>query len=175
MSRAPAARYTLGVEEAKIRELVEQLFMKSLFVGLTPGQTESLVRRMELVTYPRDAVIMKEGDPGDAIYVLLTGSVRVVKGERTVATIEGGDWMSAQYSGDFFGEMSLVDLEPRSATIEAVEEVRMLRFAREPLLEYLKTDKDAHLVLLTNIARILSRRLRASSQGPAPASGPPSA
>lgn len=152
------------MDEPRVRELTEPLYVRPLFVGLTLEQTAALLRLSEFRSYGPEQTVVAEGDPGDALYMLLSGVVRVVKNGTAVATLEGGDALGTQYGGDFFGEMSLVDLEPRSATIRAAGSVDMLRFPREPLLEYLRTDRDAHVVILTNIARILSRRLRAAQE-----------
>ena len=158
--------HTKGVDDARVAELAEQLSFRSLFVGLSQEQSVALVRRAELLSFQPGQAVVKEGELGDAMFVVLGGSVRVVKNGKAVAIIEGGDSMGVQYQGDFFGEMSLVDLEPRSATIEAHENAELLKFPRDPLLEYLITDKDAHIVLLSNIARIVSRRLRGAGTPP---------
>lgn len=154
------APHTVSVQDSEVRDLASQLQDRPLFVGLNPAEMEELIRLTEPCAFAAGDVVVREGEPGDALYLLVEGSVRVEKDGRTLSTLYGGDSITLGYEGDFFGEMSLVDIEPRSATVVAVEPVRGLRLKRETLLPYLHRNRDVHLVLLTNIARILSRRLR---------------
>jgi len=78
-------------------------------------------------SYPRNSVILFEDDPGDALYVVAQGQVKVVligeDGREVILSVLG--------EGDFFGEMSLIDEEPRSAHVIAMEDSNLLVIRRE--------------------------------------------
>jgi CRP-like cAMP-binding protein len=77
-----------------------------------------------------------------------------------VAVFEKGSYVDEGYAGDFFGEFSLVDLEPWSATAVARERTVLLELKRDDLYELFSRDVDLQIGMVLNIARVLSRRLR---------------
>lgn len=103
-------------------------------------------------TYPKNSVILFEDDPGDALYVVVTGQVKVVlvgeDGREVILAVLGG--------GDFFGEMALIDDEPRSAHVIAMEDARLLVLRREDFHAAL----EVHPRIALGLLRALSRRLR---------------
>src|SRR5213083_3606649 len=103
-------------------------------------------------SYPRNSVILFEDDPGDALYVVAQGQVKVVligeDGREVILSVMG--------EGEFFGEMALVDDEPRSAHVIAMEDSTLLVLRREDFQGILKQTPSIALALL----RELSRRLR---------------
>jgi len=102
--------------------------------------------------YPKNSIILFEDDPGDALYVVVSGRVKVVLiGEDGREVI-----LSTMDSGDFFGEMSLIDDEPRSAHVIAMEDSRLLVLRRDDFHRCLDTTPRIALGLL----RALSKRLR---------------
>jgi CRP/FNR family cyclic AMP-dependent transcriptional regulator len=132
--------------------LVPILQRVPLFANL--GETE-LARVAEVARergYPKNSVILFEDDPGDALFVVVTGSVKVVLiGEDGREVI-----LSVLAAGDFFGEMALIDDEPRSAHVIAMEDASMLVLRREDFHQCLREAPSIALGLL----RTLSRRLR---------------
>jgi CRP/FNR family transcriptional regulator, cyclic AMP receptor protein len=101
--------------------------------------------------FPAGAVIFEEGDPGSRLYVLQTGRVRIVKrnGPRQVTLAQLGP-------GEFFGEMALLDRQPRSATAVVDEPARLLELD-EAAFERMVTERGE---VALGILRRLSRRLR---------------
>ncbi len=69
------------------------------------------------VSHPRGTVLVREGDPGDSLCIIVEGVVDILKDDHVVAQLK---------AGDYFGELSLIDGEPRSATVVAVEDVVLL-------------------------------------------------
>jgi CRP-like cAMP-binding protein len=88
-----------------------------LFRGLRKATLFEVARRSAEVTYSPGATVVREGDLGDALYIVVQGTVSVRRDDRVVAQLT---------AGDYFGEISLIDGEPRSATVVAVDDVLLL-------------------------------------------------
>lgn len=100
-------------------------------------------------------VIFKEGEPGDQMYIIQDGSVRISK------SIAGKEHILAVLSkGDFFGEMAIVNQASRSATATAVGTVKLLAFNREGFISMI--EKNARIAL--SIIDKLCRRLQQTNQ-----------
>jgi len=123
-----------------------------LFSQLAPSDLERVSEISRERAYPRNSVILFEDDPGDALYVVAQGQVKVVligeDGREVILSVMG--------EGEFFGEMALVDDEPRSAHVIAMEDSTLLVLRREDFQGILKQTPGIALALL----RELSRRLR---------------
>ncbi len=100
------------------------------------------------VTYPADETVVREGDPGDALYIIVEGTVEIHTGGRMVARMT---------AGDFFGEISLFDGEPRSATVVAVDDVVLLKLKSSDFETLLKIHYIARTALES-----LAQRFRAA-------------
>jgi CRP-like cAMP-binding protein len=87
------------------------------------------------------------GEPGDSLYVVVRGEVRVESGDDTLATLGAGECV---------GEMAALDFEPRSATVVAATPSHLIRLDRNDLLDLLR-DRPA---LVDGLARVLAERLR---------------
>jgi CRP/FNR family cyclic AMP-dependent transcriptional regulator len=113
------------------------------------GRFADIARERE---YPKNSVILFEDDPGDALYIVSTGQVKVVligeDGREVILSVLG--------DGDFFGEMSLIDDEPRSAHVIAMKDSRLLVLRREDFQAELEREPRIALKLL----RVLVQRLR---------------
>ncbi len=99
-----------------------------IFHSLAKATLFDVARKTDEVTYPAGATVVREGDPGGALYIIVEGTVEVHTHGRVVAEMT---------AGDFFGEISLFDDKPRSATIVAVDDVVVLTLSWsdfEPLL-----------------------------------------
>jgi len=102
--------------------------------------------------HPKGAVIVLHGDAGEALFLIRSGQVKV-----TVASEDGREViLSVLGPGSFFGEMALVDDEPRSAHVIAMEDTTILQLRREDFRNRLKAAPELGIALL----RELSRRLR---------------
>lgn len=123
-----------------------------LFAHLTD---EELARMGELTRqrkHPKGSVILFEDDPGDALYVVIEGQVKVVLiGEDGREVI-----LATLADGDFFGEMSLIDDKPRSAHVIAMETSNLLVLRRDDFQRCLEDNPRIALGLL----RALTKRLR---------------
>src|SRR5690349_18411600 len=123
-----------------------------LFAHLSDADLNRLAEAARERNYPRNSVILFEDDPGDALYVVATGQVKVVLiGEDGREVI-----LSVLHEGNFFGEMALIDDEPRSAHVIAMADSNLLVLRREDFQRRMQESPNIALGLL----RELSRRLR---------------
>ena len=123
-----------------------------LFARLREGDVSRLASAARERTYPKNSVIVFEDDPGDALYVVVSGQVKVV------LTAEDGREviLSVRDRGEFFGEMALIDDEPRSAHVIAIEDSRLLVMRREDFQRCLADIPEIAIGML----RALVSRLR---------------
>jgi CRP-like cAMP-binding protein len=108
---------------------------------------EQVLRFGELYIVPPHSCIIRKGDPGDAIYLVLSGEVRVrlVIGmeDKTLATIR---------PGQFFGEMALFNDSPRSADVVAVTETRLMRITRHAFRLFMEEIPELASPIFYNLA-----------------------
>ncbi len=125
----------------------------SLFAGMSPASLESIARVMKTRRFRRGEVLFHEGDPGDSLFIVASGSVKVVvpsdEGEEAILVTLG--------AGDSLGELSLLDGAPRSASAIAVEPVDALTLPRQTFLSLVATDAPMRDALLAQLARELRR------------------
>jgi CRP/FNR family cyclic AMP-dependent transcriptional regulator len=123
-----------------------------LFSDLSEGD---LVRFAEVTRereYPRNSVILFEDDPGDSLYIVSSGQVKVVLiGEDGREVI-----LSVLSDGDFFGEMSLIDDEPRSAHVIAMKDSLLLVLRRDDFQQQI----NQHPSIAVKLLKVLVQRLR---------------
>lgn len=102
------------------------------------------------------AMVFKEGDSGREMFVILDGEIEVLRrskrGHETRMAILG--------PGDWFGEMSILDVLPRSATTRTLAPARLLRMTAHDLDTLYRKDTKAYALFVLNVAREMSRRLR---------------
>jgi len=136
-----------------ISTIEKVLFLKSasLFSELSGEDLAQLASVAEEVSFEAGSLILQEGAPGDSMFVVLEGEVLVLK--RTLAVARLGP-------GEAFGEMSLLDNEPRSATITAASDVLCLRIDRPAFTQVLEEKPQ----IAQGIIRVLARRLRQATQ-----------
>jgi CRP-like cAMP-binding protein len=123
----------------------------SLFGGLLEDQITGIIPLMELENYEPGDIIMTEGEVNDRIRFILSGQVEVRK---------GGLILTEFKAGDFFGEMEVLDVMPTAATITALLPVEAMSISNRSLREIYRSDAKTFSMIIMNLARDLSRRLR---------------
>lgn len=128
----------------------------NLFERLSDDELEKIFKLAKIRSYPAQTKILEEGRMGGALHVIVKGKVRVTKG------IEGKKDKVITSLGpqSIFGEMSLFDNLPYSATVSTVEETRCMIIPKDALDALLDTDLRLAHKLLKQIITILSQRLR---------------
>ncbi|MCS6797165.1 MAG: cyclic nucleotide-binding domain-containing protein [Myxococcota bacterium] len=128
-----------------------------LFGGLSDETLAVLARELPTEAAEVGAYVVREGSLARDMYVVIGGELEVLKGTRA-----GGEVRVALLGpGDWFGEMAVVDVQPRSASVRAVAPTLLVRMSADDVdrLLYRRDLKDYALFVM-NIARELSRRLR---------------
>jgi len=123
-----------------------------LFRGLSPPTLEQIAQLCTRRTYARDAVIFSQSDPGDALFGVVTGRVRIS------ASSAGGRevFLNIMEPGDTFGEIALLDGRPRTASASAMATSDLLIIARVQFLGLLAREP----MLVEHLLRLLCTRLR---------------
>ena len=127
-----------------------------LFAELPADRLNELVQMVRRRTYHRGETIFHKGDPGNGLYIIINGQVKIVLPSETgeeamLAVLEGGD---------FFGELALFDGLPRSATVVAVQNAEVLVLHRDDFLGFVGRNPEVAVALF----EVLSRRLRATDE-----------
>lgn len=128
----------------------------SLFDMLSNEELAAVAQLASEVRVEAGQVLFEEGQLGDSVFVLAQGEVEVVRRDSTgtprcIATLG---------PQEFFGEMSLIDKEYRSATIKARTTCELLHLSSEKLTAFRRLHRDGFTFIVINIARMLSARLR---------------
>ncbi len=133
------------------RELLRSV---SIFAELDAASAAELERLAQVREYDDEAVIASQEEPGDALFVLVKGRVKVVlygdSGREIILNV-------FKSPGDFFGEMSLLDDEPRSATLVASEPSRLLVLSRADFRAHIQRHPKTALRVLTELSHRLRR------------------
>jgi len=134
----------------------EQLRDIGLFGGLDDDSLDALTRELRASLFDPGALVMKEGDHAREMFVVLSGELEVVRhsangAEGRVALLGPGNWV---------GEMSIIDPQPRSASVRALAPSILLVVTTEDLDRLYRRDMKSYLLVVLNIARELARRLR---------------
>lgn len=130
---------------------ISHLRRVSLFADCTDHEVRRIAEVSRIVETPAGTVLTQIGSPGDSFFLLIDGRV-------SVETAVGG--VEPLLPGDFFGEMSLLDGEPRSATVTALTDLRLLVVERSHFWRLLNETPD----LVRRILVTLSRRVRRLEQ-----------
>jgi CRP-like cAMP-binding protein len=141
-------------------EIVSALERVGLFQGFERAEIERILARGHVIEFPGGAILFREGDPGEGLYLVVAGSVRIIK---TVVNV-GEEAMAVAEAGDFFGEMALIDDMPRSATAEAREASRLFLLRKADFLDLVYTDPALGCKVLWTLCRSFSRRLRETTE-----------
>ena len=133
--------------------MLDELRQVPLLADLSEEDLERLYEMAETVSVPAGQLVLREGDAGDSLYIVLEGELEVTKrrgGQEVV--------LSSYEPGQFFGEMALLERAPRSASVRTVRESRMLAIDQAALQTLLSRSPSAPF----NILRTVTSRLRST-------------
>lgn len=130
----------------------DSLVRAGIFQGVDPAAVDALTSALEPVDFPRAHVIFTEGEPGDRLYIISSGKVKIGRsspdGRENLLAVMG--------PSDMFGELSIFDPGPRTSTATTVTEVRAMTMDRSALREWIAKRPD----IAEQLLRVIARRLR---------------
>ncbi|UCD67633.1 MAG: Crp/Fnr family transcriptional regulator [Betaproteobacteria bacterium] len=129
------------------------------FEGLSDEQIGLLTNRAAVRTYSKGAIIVSEGDEGNSLFVIQSGSVKAFLSDENGKEVV----LSTQGPGEYFGDLALFDDEPRSASIMALEPCKVMIITKSQLRDAIKDDPEIGFSLLHGLAkrvRILTENVR---------------
>lgn len=119
-----------------------------IFANLSGMELRKIADLVEEQRFLKNSVIIKQGDPGEHLFVIGKGKVKITKGqgneESLVAILQGGD---------AFGELAIFDLGPRSATVTALEELQLLLIHRDKIRKLMQHMPDIAIAMLETMAK----------------------
>src|SRR3984893_11897111 len=132
---------------------IDTLRSVPLFASLDRKAAADLSRFLSIHDYERSSVVFRNRDPGDAMYLIDMGKVRI-----SIADADGHVVTLAELGpGDFFGEMAMLDGHGRSADATVIDEARLAKLTREDFLSFVDGDPRIALEMLTAVTRRLRR------------------
>jgi CRP-like cAMP-binding protein len=143
---------TAGIKTGALRRV-------KIFAGMDDGQLERFIKFMEIAKARQFTEIVKQGDPGDAMYLVLEGEVRVrlmIAGKESILTVLG--------PGEFFGEIALFDHGPRSADVVANLETTMMKISASAFQKMSAEAPELATPFLLAMGRTLTQRIRADNK-----------
>jgi CRP/FNR family transcriptional regulator, cyclic AMP receptor protein len=122
-----------------------------LFSGCTDSQITQLLTCVQHRSYSRSSFVLRAGEENDALYIILSGRVKVLipdeEGHEVILSMLGPN--------EYFGEMGLLDDQPRSASVEALEACETLRISKAGFTAILKDNFDLAMVIMRNLVKRL--------------------
>jgi len=146
--------------ETKItrERLITFLLETPMFMNLTPMELAEIIHIVKSEKYQAGDVVFKEGDPGDAWYVIYRGAVEVLKEDEN-----GSKKINELGPQACFGEMSVLDGLPRSATIQVTEDSEIFRIPRDEFAELIDQKHMVAFKLIQHMAILLAERQRTNT------------
>ncbi|WIW45931.1 cyclic nucleotide-binding domain-containing protein [Bradyrhizobium sp. 62B] len=136
------------------------LLATPFFGGLPDGSLDLLMSMLVERRFEAGNTVVAEGEPGRSMFIVKSGRLAVSKGTHTGRVIP----ISVLERGDFFGEMTLIEMQNRSATVVAEMPTVLYELTAKNLYACYKADIHAYVIVLQNINRELCRRLRRADE-----------
>ncbi len=136
---------------AALAEREGALVRAPLFASLPKRHLRAIAKVTSVWTYPKGSVIVEEGKRGMSFFVILQGRARVVKWGRSIGSLS---------PGEFFGEVSVLDPGPRTASVISDAEVKCLELSGQDFLDLVGKENRIAEALL----RVMARRLRGNER-----------
>ena len=134
-----------------MNEEIDFLQSHSLFGGLSNEEMEKILPFMKKKVYGKDELILEEGQVNDRLFFIYRGSVEIIKRARRITSLK---------TGDTFGEMEVIDIQPCIASVKTLEPTTVLTLSSVDLYKISKMNLKTFTLIIMNLAREISRRLR---------------
>ncbi|WP_437965465.1 Stp1/IreP family PP2C-type Ser/Thr phosphatase [Sorangium sp. So ce260] len=126
-----------------------------LFARLQEREMLRVMQVAEVLSFEPGQIVVREGDRGDELFIVLSGLVRIVRGDAVLSEVG---------PGEHFGEMALIRSMPRSATVSAVEQSELIAVRRADFFEILRKEHELAVKLLWQFLGVLADRLDQTSR-----------
>lgn len=136
------------------------LLATPFFGGLTDASLDLLISMLVERRFDAGATVVAEGEPGRSMFIVKSGRLAVSKRASSGSAVP----ISVLEPGDFFGEMTLIEMQNRSATVVAESRTVLYELTAQKLYACYKSDIHAYVIVLQNINRELCRRLRRADE-----------
>jgi len=140
-----------------LNPVLEALNHVPIFENLLSSELKEVAKLTHERTYKKNEFIFKKMAPAEGMYVILSGNVQIVDPDSDIT-------ITSLKTNDFFGELALLDEEPRSASAIAITQSRLIGFFRTDLLTLMERSPELGNKLLLNLSRVLGERLRRTNQ-----------
>jgi CRP/FNR family transcriptional regulator, cyclic AMP receptor protein len=148
-SRARTAYTEHCVERGSVNDILAQA---GILQGVTPAASATLIGHLQQVSFPRRHTVFVEGQPGDKLYIIVSGKVKICQ-----STADGRETLLAVLGpADMFGELALFDPGPRTSTVMTVTAVHAVTMDRDALRAWI----IEHPPIAERLLQVLARRLR---------------
>lgn len=152
----PLSRIAFPPGPGHTRPVISLLENVPIFAGLETAALELLLDHAERRDYAPDDLVVREGEASNLLFLIGSGSVRIIKNFGARGQIE----LTTLEAKDFFGEMCIIDTLPRMATVQTREISTLFSISTAAFHRLYKQMPAQHSILILNIARDLARRLR---------------
>lgn len=146
-----------GVDDERAKRLAlkrDVLAKMPLFARLSDRELLRVMQSVEVRKYEDGQTVLREGDKGDELFIVLAGKVSVLR---------GGETLTRLGAGEHFGEMALIRAVPRSATVRADGHAELIAIRRTDFFEILRTEHEIAVKMLWQFLGVLADRLDATS------------
>ena len=143
--------------QKKINPVLIALEEIPVFENLSSKELKDIVHLTHEREYKLNEHVFKKYTPAEGMYIILNGSIKIFDPESKNTYAE-------LFSGDFFGELALLDEEPRSASAISTKASRLIGFFRSDLLTLIKRNPELGNKILLNLSRVLGERLRKTNK-----------
>ena len=151
---------TKVMKQGKIREPISGFLLNApLFDGFKTNEINSIAKHFTFIELSKDEILFREGEKGDCVCFVVEGTLDVIKESLTGEIVI----ITALHRGRSIGEMSVIDDFPRSATVKARTQAKLVILAREDFDLLLEENPRVGIKILKRISRLLSLNLRKTS------------
>ncbi len=127
--------------------VAEQIKQSALFKGIAITDLEALAQVMKRQTFPLGTTLFKKGDPGNCLYIILAGQVRIY----TEDTQKQEFTLMNYGPGQVFGDFSILDQEPRSASAAVIESLEVMTLTRDDFMAFLPKHPAVGLAMIRHL------------------------
>lgn len=140
-----------------INPILKSILNVPIFSNLSKKELEEVLKLTHERYYKKDEHIFKKMAPSEGMYVIVSGDVKIIDPDTETS-------FASLKNDDFFGELALLDEEPRSASAIAQSPSKLIGFFRTDLLTLMKRSPELGNKILLNLSRILGERLRKTNE-----------